>query len=95
MIKYLFSVEDVKAQCFGSVFCDVSEQSAIRAFGDAITLGKGNTPLETHPEDFILYCVGKFNDSIGQVSLPDGDNYKKVLCYGSDFTSLNTQSNES
>lgn len=59
----LFSVFDKKAQTFSQPFCAVNEQVAIRQFGDAVR--DTNTAICAHPEDYQLFKVAAFDQSLG------------------------------
>lgn len=65
MIHYVFSVRDSASEAFAPPFCQAAVGQAVRSFSDAVnTEDKGNA-LSTHPEDFILYQLGTFDDSTG------------------------------
>lgn len=61
MIQKVFSVRDGKALAFLQPFFSTASGSAIRAFSDAVQDVK--TPLGAHPEDYVLYEIGTFDDS--------------------------------
>lgn len=61
----IYSVRDLKAECFTSIFTFKTDAEAIRAFGDS---AKSNqTLLGQHPEDFQLCKVGFFNLNDGSI----------------------------
>lgn len=58
----MFSVFDSKAACYGTPFFMPMESMAIRAFSDLVN--DGTTLVSKHPEDFSLFLVGSFEDSL-------------------------------
>jgi len=65
MKTMMFSVFDVKAAVFGTPFFMPREAAAIRAFGDLAN--DLQTMVGKHPEDFILYHIGDFDDEHADV----------------------------
>lgn len=63
MKTLVFSVYDSKAEFFGTPFFSQTRGMAIRMFCDAAQ--DKNTMLAKHPNDFILFEVGTFDDSTG------------------------------
>lgn len=63
MIHRAYSVKDLKAGAYAPPFFMPRPEVAIRAFGDAVV----NTDqlMRRHPDDFVLYCVGEFDDNLG------------------------------
>lgn len=75
------AIHDTKAEAYMNPFYMRSEGEAIRAFGDAID--KGDTPLSQHPEDYVLYKLGTFDQSTAAIeylykSLASGVDFKKA-----------------
>lgn len=73
MIVKLYSVLDTKVGYFANPWCDMSDASAIRNFGDAVRDGSNpNNHWHKHPEDFSLYFVGEFDTDFAELkpSLP-------------------------
>lgn len=65
MVKNLYSVLDSKSQAFGNPFTSVNHNTAIRDFSTAAN--DSNTLIGKHPTDFILYCIGSFDDFTGSI----------------------------
>lgn len=65
MIQKMFAVRDSKANAFLQPFFSSANGSAIRALADAVNDGK--SPIALHPEDYILYEVGTFDDNLGVI----------------------------
>ena len=65
MIQKVFGVRDTKALAFLQPFFSASTGAAVRAFGDAVN--EGNSPLSKHPEDYLLYEIGDFDDQTGEL----------------------------
>lgn len=66
MILKVFSVRDMKAEAFLQPFFSNSIGAAIRAFGDAAN--KSDSPFFAHPEDYVLYEIGSYDDSDGMLT---------------------------
>lgn len=62
MQKQLFSVYDSKAQVYGNPFTSINEQLAMRDFQQACR--DTNSQLHHFPNDFALYLIGEFDDSV-------------------------------
>lgn len=80
MVQKVFAVRDSKAQAFLQPFFSVSTGAAVRAFGDAVN--EGNSPLAKHPEDYLLFELGEFDDNTGEFSRV---GVNKMLGCGADF----------
>jgi len=61
MKMVICSVHDSKAGVFLTPFFARSRLEAIRSFGDAVSEPK--SPLANHPDDYVLYCVGTWDDN--------------------------------
>lgn len=83
MIQKMYSVRDSKAQAFLQPFFSSADGAALRALSDAVTDGKSQ--LSHHPEDYILYAVGSFDDNSGEI-IPL--NPIKLLAVASDFVEI-------
>lgn len=64
----IICVRDSGADCFGQPQFVPSIGNATRAFGDQVN-SKDSGVLGTHPEDFILYHLGEFDDNSGEFDL--------------------------
>lgn len=69
MILFVLSVRDTAADCFGQPMFTPSLGGAVRSFGDEVNRKSENNALANHPEDFILYQLGTFDDSTGKFEL--------------------------
>lgn len=65
MIKYLYSVRDIKAQTFCTPFVSLNDMTAKRDFAHACM--DQTSQLFKSPEDFSLALVGSFEDDSGEV----------------------------
>lgn len=65
MVKFVCAVRDAKSGLFGNPFFEVSHGSAIRSFEHQVNHNDENNLLNTHPVDFTLYALGKFDDNTG------------------------------
>lgn len=80
MIQKVFAVRDVKAQAMLQPFFSNASGSAQRAFGDAVLDGK--SPISMHPEDYVLYEIGSYDDNSGELIALSPI---KMLNVGADF----------
>lgn len=69
MIYQVFSVKDLKAAAFAPPFFLHRKEVALRTFRDA--LADPTHPMSAHPEDYVLYCLGEFDDETGQLHAVD------------------------
>lgn len=61
MVLNVYSIYDEKSQSYGTPFFMATDGLAARAFSDLV---KDTTTLVgMHPEDFVLYQIGSFDDA--------------------------------
>lgn len=65
-MKQMFAVRDNKAGYFLPPFLMTTEGEALRAFEEAIA--NSQLPLGQHPEDYVLYSIGDFDEISGTVN---------------------------
>ena len=65
MIMRIFTVCDLKTGVYSHPFYEVSNGSAVRAFTD--TVRTNDHPFNRHPEDYVLYFIGEYDDTIGRI----------------------------
>lgn len=63
MMLNAYSIYDLKALMFFPPFYLSTDGAAARAFSD--TVNDPSTSISRHPSDYVLYCVGTFNDANG------------------------------
>ena len=61
MMLLVFSVYDTKAQAYSRPWYEHTIPSAVRTFTDAVN--EPQSPYNKHPDDFLLFHVGSFDDS--------------------------------
>lgn len=61
MRSNLYAIYDTIADIFNKPFVEHNDNSAIRAFKDAMLKG------DAHKEDFVLYHIGEWNDANGVI----------------------------
>jgi len=61
----LYTIRDEKADFFGNPFIARTDGEAIRSFTQACT--QTDSPFAKAPADYVLYSVGSFNDSTGDL----------------------------
>lgn len=67
----LYSIFDVKASKYGPIISFQNDNTAIRSFMEMLISGDKNSLLALYPTDYLLYCVGSFDQDTGLVtSLP-------------------------
>lgn len=67
MFLKAFSIFDLKARAFITPFFLQNEDVAIRAVGEAVN--DAQHAFGKHPEDYVLYEVGGFDDSSGSLEV--------------------------
>lgn len=65
MIHNLYSVFDTKAEAYLPPFVMQTDEQAKRAIANAVN--DTNHEFCKNPDDYILYAVGSFDDSIGTI----------------------------
>lgn len=66
MIFQILCVRDRAADVFGTPSFHTSIGAAVRAFGDEINRAAQDNAFFNHPEDFDLYKLGTYDDSMGR-----------------------------
>lgn len=59
----MVAVYDTKAQAYGTPNFVVSLGIAIRSFADEVNRPDANNVLYRHPDDFVLYHLGSYDDT--------------------------------
>lgn len=65
-MKYICAVYDRAAECFGNPFFVSATGLAIRDFTIEVNRDAKENLLSQHPLDFELYCLGEFDEAIGE-----------------------------
>ena len=81
MKKMIFACLDVKASAFGNPFTSTNRGTAIRDFANAVR--DTGSQVNKNPEDFMLYEIGSFDDSVGLI---EAYNVPEVIAHGTQFT---------
>lgn len=66
MMLRAYSIFDNKALVYHQPFFAPTNGAAVRMFQD--TANDTNTSIGRHPADYILYCVGHYDDQTGAMS---------------------------
>ncbi|AXH75346.1 MAG: nonstructural protein [Microviridae sp.] len=85
MILQICAVFDSATQMYGRPFFVVATGQAIRSFRDEINRADPNNDLHKHPTDFALFHIGAFDDSSGEITVPDKPD---MLFRGKDVQAL-------
>jgi hypothetical protein len=64
-IKQIFAVRDAKAEAYQQPFFSHSKGAAIRAVADYAN--EEGTPLNKHPEDYMLFHIGAWSEMSGEI----------------------------
>lgn len=64
---HIFSVFDSAAGAYGAPFCDRSVGLAVRSFADECR--REESQLAKHPQDYMLYLFGSFDEIEGKVTV--------------------------
>lgn len=62
----VYSIYDTKANAYAQPFYSQTDGSAIRAFSDHAN--EKGTPANKHPDDYILFRIGTYDDETGVIS---------------------------
>jgi hypothetical protein len=65
MIKQIYSIYDMKAECFTSPIVQVNEEISKRIWVE--TIADENSQFAKHPFDYALFHLGSFDDTSGVV----------------------------
>jgi len=76
-ILQMFTVYDVKAETYSQPITAPTINTMGRILGDV--LAEGQHAYAKHPEDYVLFHLGEFDDSTGQVDLLKAPNSLFVL----------------
>ena len=66
MILRAYSIFDTKALQYHPPFFQATDGAAVRLLQDLVS--DLNTTVGRHPNDFVLYCIGTYDDSEGLLS---------------------------
>lgn len=64
MILNSYTIYDIKAGVYSPPFYAITHGAACRMVQDSLD---NNSALSKHPNDFIIYCNGKFDDATGYI----------------------------
>lgn len=65
MIQKVYAVYDKKMEGFNRPMFLQNNGVAIRSFQDACE--QQDSPIRNHPDDFALYLIGEYNDTLGEL----------------------------
>lgn len=83
MIVNLYSIYDLKAGAYGRIFNDFNDACAQRTFIHLIK--DEETTIHSSPEDYILYCIGTFDDNTGFID--NSSDYPRLVMDGKSYLS--------
>ena len=78
MIINLYSIYDLKAGVYGTIFTQLNDSVAQRTFIHLIR--DEDTTIHSSPEDYVLYCVGAFDDARGYID--NSSEYPRLVIDG-------------
>lgn len=65
-IRYVCAVFDSAVQAYGQPFFVIATGAAVRSFVDECNREAADNGLYMHPEDYVLYQLGAFDDETGE-----------------------------
>lgn len=65
MIYKVYAIRDERTGSFMTPTCDINDRTAERNFEHA--LRQPTSLFNSHPQDFMLYCIGEYNEQIGEL----------------------------
>lgn len=68
MILNAYAIFDTASKLFAQPLFLVSDGVAQRVFSDEVNRSESNNQLYKHPDDFLLYRIGTYDDSTGKLS---------------------------
>lgn len=83
MIVNLYSIYDLKAGVYNTIFTQLNDSVAQRSFVHLVK-DKDST-ISSSPEDYVLYCVGTFDDNKGFID--NSLDYPRIVIDGKSFLS--------
>lgn len=75
MIYNIYAIRD-DLTGFMTPTVDLNDQSAVRNFRHGVMATRDI--LHTHPQDFVLYCLGSFDTETGQI-VPESPGPRQIL----------------
>lgn len=69
MIRVMLSVFDSAALTYGQPFFVPAVGAGVRAVGDEVNRAAADNPLYQHPDDFVVFELGTFDDQTGQLEV--------------------------
>lgn len=64
----LYSIFDTKANKYGPIISFENDNTAIRSFMEMLISGDRNSLLALYPTDYLLFCVGTYDQDTGIVN---------------------------
>lgn len=83
MILNLYSIYDLKAGVYNTIFTQFNDAVAQRSFTHLIK-DKDST-ISSSPADYVLYCVGTFDDTRGYID--NSADYPRLVIDGKSYLS--------
>lgn len=84
MILNIYTIKDKKSH-FGNPFCDLNDNTAMRAF--ALQAALPESVIGFAPDDYDLYCVGTFNSDNAEVKV---SRLPEFVCSAADVLNVFT-----
>lgn len=61
----IYAIYDVKSGMYGPAMTFVNDSTAVRSFQELLTSGDKQSLLAMYPADYILFCLGIYNQQTG------------------------------
>lgn len=69
MRLYIFAIRDLAADLFMTPYFHPNIGAVVRSFGDEVGRDDPQNMLNRHPEHFVLYQLGEFDDNTGKFDM--------------------------
>lgn len=79
MLLKIYTVYDMKTEAYMKPFFCLTNGEAVRTFGDAAN--DPSSAFYRHPEDYVLYCIGTFDDIVNVVESAPPENLGTAMQY--------------
>lgn len=82
MKMFVYSVYDSAALVFAQPFFSAAEGVAARSFKDMVQAADGANKVAQHPEDYVLFRIGMYDDATGllEAEVPPKQFLRAIDC---------------
>lgn len=87
MKLHIFAIKDLAADVFMTPYFHPNVGAVVRSFGDEVNRDDPQNMLNKHPEHFVLYQLGTFDDNTAEFRATE----PKQLALASDYVNRETK----